>query len=188
MVRSTNPSVAGPAFDSAARATTEPPYAARLRAVIAATEPVFLAMADAQTATRPAPGKWSPREIVGHLIDSASNNHQRFVRAAWRDDLIFPGYEQDRWVELQDYQNASWPDLVTLWASFNRHIARVMSRTPAAVRTRPRDKHNLHEIASRGVPPSEPATLEYFMSDYVFHLEHHVSQILGPSWQARLLK
>lgn len=168
------------------RSTKEPSYAARLRAVITVTEPALLAMADVRTALRPAPGKWSPREIIGHLIDSASNNHQRFVLAAWKDDLIFSGYEQDRWVELQDYQNASWPELVALWAGFNRHLARVMTATPADVRERPRQRHNLHEIAWRSVSPSEPTTLEYFMADYVLHLEHHIAQVLGPSWQ-RLL-
>ena len=161
----------------------EPTHSARLRVVIAAVEPVLLAMSDARTARRPAPGKWSPREIVGHLIDSAGNNHQRFVRAAMQEDLIFPGYEQDRWVELQDYQEAPWRELVTLWATFNRHLARVMAAVPEDVRARPRQRHNLYQIASRGVPASEPATLDYFMSDYVFHLEHHVAQILGPSWE-----
>ena len=175
MVRPTNTSV-----------ITEPGYAVRLRAVIATTEPLLLALSDTQTAHHPRPGKWSPREIVGHLIDSASNNHQRFVRAAWQEDLIFPGYEQDRWVALQDYQHAPWQELVALWATFNRHIARVMAEIPEDVRVRPRRRHNLHEIAWRIVPASEPATLDYFMNDYVGHLEHHVTQLLGPSWQERL--
>ena len=169
------------------RPTSEPPYAARLRAVIAATEAALLSMSEVRTALRPAPGKWSPREIIGHLVDSASNNHQRFVRAAWTDDLVFPGYEQDRWVELQDYQNAPWPELVALWSTFNRHLARVMAATPENIRARPRERHNLHEIAWRSVSPSEPATLEYFMADYVSHLEHHISQIFGPSWERDLL-
>ena len=173
MVRPTNPSM------------REPAYTTRLRAVVATTEPMLLAVSDAQTALRPQPDKWSPREIVGHLIDSASNNHQRFVRAASQEDLVFPGDEQNRWVDLQDYQHASWHELVTLWASFNRHLARVMAAIPEDVRARPHRKHNLHEIAWRAVPASEPATLDYFMNDYVGHLEHHLSQILGASWQER---
>jgi len=174
MVRPTNPPM------------TEPAYVTRLRAVVGTTEPMLLAVSDAQTAQRPGPGKWSPREIVGHLVDSASNNHQRFVRAASQEDLIFPGYEQDRWVDLQDYQHAPWPELVALWASFNRHLARVMAGIPEDARARPRRKHNLNEIAWRTVPASESATLDYFMNDYVGHLEHHLSQILGASWQERL--
>ncbi len=135
---------------------------------------------------RPAPGKWSPREIIGHLIDSASNNHQRFVRAGGQDDLVFPAYAQNQWVELQDYQHASWADLVSLWAAFNRHLARVMTAIPESVRSRPRTRHNLDEIAWRVVPATEPVTLDYFMMDYVEHLEHHLRQILGTTWDVDL--
>ncbi len=66
------------------------------------------AIDETKSARRPAPGKWSPKEIIGHLIDSASNNHQRFVRAQFQDHLIFPGYNQEAWVEAQDYQNSQW--------------------------------------------------------------------------------
>src|SRR5262249_7171602 len=126
----------------------------------------------------PAPGKWSPREVIGHLVDSASNNHQRFVRAQLQDDLVFPGYEQDRWVAIQDYADAPWNELVTLWAAFNRHIARVMTLVPADVRLRLHARHNLHERAFVPVPPDQPATLDYFMRDYVDHLRHHLRQVL----------
>jgi hypothetical protein len=153
-----------------------------LRAVIAASEPLLAELPDTDTARHPAPGKWSPREVIGHLIDSASNNHQRFVRAASQDDLVFPGYEQDRWVELQDYQNAAWTELISLWAAFNRHIARVMAAVPESARLRARTRHNLDQIAWRVVPTTEAATLDYFMMDYVDHLEHHLRQILGPKW------
>jgi len=153
-----------------------------LHDVLAAAEPLLSAMPEKDSARRPAPGKWSPREIIGHLVDSASNNHQRFVRAAWQDDLVFSGYEQDRWVALQDYQHAPWAELLTLWLTFNRHIARVMSAIPIDVRLRVHTRHNLDEIAWRAVPANEPATLDYFMDDYVGHLEHHLRQVLGPTW------
>jgi uncharacterized damage-inducible protein DinB len=133
---------------------------------------------DESTARRPAPGTWSPREIVGHLIDSASNNHQRFVRATFQDDLVFPGYDQDRWVANQGYQEARWEDLLTLWASFNRHLSRVMAATPTDVRRREHRSHNFDRIAFRPVATRSPATLEYFMEDYVLHLHHHLRQIL----------
>ena len=163
---------------------TEPAYAARLRATIAASEPRLVALTEADTVRRPAPGKWSPREIIGHLIDSASNNHQRFVRAASTEDLVLPGYDQERWVEVQDYQQAAWAELVAFWAAFNRHIARVMASIPEDARTRPRQRHNLHEVAWQPVAPTQPATLGYFMNDYVDHLEHHLRQVLGQSWKA----
>lgn len=130
-----------------------------------------------RAAHRPAAGGWSVKEIVGHLIDSASNNHQRFVRARWQDDLVFAGYDQDRWVDAQDYQGAAWDDLLRLWAEYNRHIARVMASTPPPVLFREHGRHNLHEIAWRPVPVTATATLDYLMSDYVAHLHHHVAQI-----------
>jgi hypothetical protein len=141
--------------------------------------PLLEALDDAATARRPAAGKWSPREIIGHLIDSASNNHQRFVRAAFQDHLVFPGYEQDAWVTNQKYRDADWTQLLTLWKSFNHHIAHVMRVTPEAVRTTPRLRHNFHEIAWETVPANQPATLDYFMRDYVGHMRHHLRQILG---------
>ena len=126
---------------------------------------------------RPGPGKWSIKEIVGHLIDSASNNHQRFVRARWQEDLIFPTYDQEAWVVAQEYQEAPWPELLALWRTFNLHLARVMDTTPDVLRLREHTRHNLDQVAFRPVPADEPATLDYFMRDYVEHLQHHVRQI-----------
>jgi len=152
---------------------------AELREVVAAVAPRLLALSEAEAARRPAPGKWSPKEVIGHLIDSASNNHQRFVRARFTDDLLCAGYEQEQWVAAQRYADAPWPDLVGLWRLFNLHLARVVEATPDPVRLQPRARHNLHEVAWRAVPQSEPATLEYFMRDYVDHLKHHIAQIPG---------
>ena len=134
-------------------------------------------MSEAEAKRRPRPEKWSPAEIIGHLIDSASNNHQRFVRAQFQNDLVFPGYEQDAWVAFQTYRDARWAELVTLWKLFNIHIARIMENTPDSVRNSPRTKHNLDELAWHPVPKNEPATLDYFMNDYVGHLKHHLAQI-----------
>lgn len=164
---------------------TEPSYAARLRTVVASSEPLLRALPAATTGRRPAPDKWSPREVIGHLIDSASNNHQRFVRAAWQDDLVFPGYTQDGWVDLQKYAEAPWGELLDLWSAFNRQLARVMAAVPEETRVRPRARHNLDEIAWRTVPRNQPATLDYFMADYVGHLEHHLKQVLGADWESR---
>ena len=158
-------------------------YAAHLLTVLWEATPQLLAIDEMASARRPKPGKWSPREIVGHLIDSASNNHQRFVRAQLKEDLIFQGYEQDDWVRLQQYQDVPWQELVTLWAAFNRHIAHVMAAAPEAERMKPRKAHNLHQLAMQPVPEDAPATLDYFMRDYVAHLEHHLRQILGAEWR-----
>src|ERR1700730_12660219 len=114
----------------------------------------LLQISEPQSEIAPASGKWSPKEIVGHLIDSASNNHQRFVRAQFTDDLVFPGYEQEAWVSVQRYQEASWTDLVGLVHLFNLHLARVIEAIPRSVREKRRVRHNLHELAWRPVPES----------------------------------
>ena len=155
----------------------QPDYAAELLDVTERTAAALLEVPADIAARKPAPGKWSIKEIVGHLIDSASNNHQRFVRAQWTADLVVPGYDQDAWVASQRYQDAPWPDLVILWREFNRQLARTMALMPATMRERERLPHNLDQIAFRPVPAHEPVTLDYFMRDYVEHLAHHVRQI-----------
>jgi hypothetical protein len=161
--------------------TDAPVYAHRLVDALRRATPALMALEDAATTRRPAPGKWSPREIIGHLVDSASNNHQRFVRFRERDDLVVEGYEQDAWVAAQRYQDAPWAELVLLWSTYNRHLARLMAAMPTADRDRVRHDHNLHLRAFRPVPADSPVTLGYFMNDYVEHLEHHLGQLLGPS-------
>jgi hypothetical protein len=138
----------------------------------------LLALTGNQSAQRPAPGKWSPREIIGHLIDSASVNHQRFVRAQFQDDLIFPPYDGDEWVRVQRYQDGDWEELLTLWRGYNLHLARVMAAVPEDVGKRKRVKHNLNEIAWQTVPEGEATTLDYLMRDYVGHMKNHLRQII----------
>jgi DinB family protein len=128
-------------------------------------------------ARRPAPNKWSPREIIGHLIDSASVNHERFVRAQLQDSLVFTTYEQDRWVATQGYQDQDWNALLARWAAFNEQVASVVERISERDMTRPRIDHNLHMIAWRTISPAASATLGYFVNDYVGHLRHHLAQI-----------
>ena len=154
-----------------------PDHASGLAGAIDRAMPALRAIPEPVASRHPKPGKWSPKEIIGHLIDSASNNHQRFVRAQWQEDLVFPGYSQDRWVASQRYQDAPWEELLDLFESFNRQLVRVMAAIPADVRERPRTRHNFHRIAFRTLPETEPATLNYLMQDYVAHLEHHLRQI-----------
>lgn len=122
-------------------------------------------------------GKWSAKEVIGHLIDSASHNHQRFVRAQLEDEMVFPTYEQEEWVRVQRYQEESWPLLVQLWESYNLHLLHVISWASVETCERKRTRHNLHRIAWRTVPESEPVTLRYFMLDYIGHLKNHLRQI-----------
>jgi hypothetical protein len=124
-----------------------------------------------------APGKWSQQEIIGHLVDSAANNHGRFVRAQLHDDLTFPGYDQEAWVRMQKYAESDWLALLALWRAYNHHLAHIIERIGNDQATRPRVRHNCDEIAFKAVPKSEPVTLEYFVCDYVAHLKHHLAQI-----------
>jgi len=123
------------------------------------------------------PDDWSPIQILGHLIDSAANNHQRFVRAQFTDDLVFPGYEQEGWVSSQRYADESWTEVIQLWSSYNLHIHHLASVIPETILTKPRATHNLDQIAFKLVDKSEQATLEYLIRDYVDHLRHHLDQI-----------
>jgi len=152
---------------------------AQLRDAVSGAMPRLTAITDAAAAKPRAPGKWSRKEIVGHLIDSASNNHERFVRAQFTDDLMCPTYDQEAWVRVQRYSDAPWGELIALWRYFNVQLARVIEATPREIRLRPRERHNLDQVAFRRLPAGEPATLEYFMRDYVEHLEHHLGQIFG---------
>src|SRR5678809_802242 len=115
------------------------------------------------------PVKWSKKEILGHLMDSASNNHQRFVRAQMINgagEFEFPGYEQDEWVRRQDYNSKSWSELVELWRLFNRHVAH-------ALRSIADDKLETNcRIGSGGC-----VTLGFMAEDYLTHMKHHLAQL-----------
>ncbi len=112
------------------------------------------------------PGGWSRKQVLGHLIDSASNNHQRFVRAALQPSLDFPGYDQDGNIRVQAPQEVDWSLLVSLWAAYNRYLAHIIARLPAAKL----------ETACR-IGPGGPVTLDFLAKDYVRHLLHHLNQI-----------
>lgn len=126
---------------------------------------------------RSSPDDWAPIEILGHLVDSAANNHQRFVRAQFTDDLVFPGYDQDQWISAQKYREEPWSDIVQLWNAYNLHLVHVASMIPEEALTRSRSPHTLDQIAFKLVDKNEPATLEYLIRDYVVHLKHHLNQI-----------
>ena len=153
-----------------------PEYAHRLRDAVEAATPALLALSEEAAGRVPGPGKWSPREVIGHLVDSAANNHQRFVRGQLQDDLVFLGYAQDDWVRVQHYGDAPWADLVALWRLYNLHLARVMELTPADRRMSPRARHNIQEIGF-AAPIEATATLDGIMLDYVEHLLHHLRQL-----------
>ena len=114
------------------------------------------------------PEKWSKKQVLGHLIDSVANNHQRFIRAQLGQELVFPGYEQEAWVAVQHYQDESWDALVALWQHYNQHLLHVMECVPG-------DRLSRRCV----IGDNDPVTLEFLMKDYVVHLKHHLEQILG---------
>lgn len=139
----------------------------------------LLSMTEDESRAPLSEGKWSAKETIGHLIDSASNNHQRFVRAQFREDLVFDGYAQEDWIRAQKYNEEPWPLLVGLWRHYNLHLAHVMRSAPEQVRTEKRSRHNFRQIGFAHVPEGEPLTLEHLMVDYIDHLKSHLRQILG---------
>jgi hypothetical protein len=112
------------------------------------------------------PDKWSQKEILGHLIDSAANNHQRFVRAQYMKTTNFLSYEQIEWVSIQQYNSRTWKELLTLWKSLNFHLAHIISHMP------PECLQSLYTIGS-----GEPVTIGYIVVDYLGHIQHHLRQI-----------
>lgn len=127
----------------------------------------LLSLSDREASLKSAPDAWSKKEILGHLLDSAANNHHRFVRAQQVETLAFPHYEQEHWVSSQGYGERPWAELVDLWRLYNRHLAHVISRIPEERRS-----------AVCVIGPDQPVTLGYLIEDYVVHLRHHLQEIV----------
>ena len=151
--------------------------AGELRAAVSEGLAWMVGIPDPDTRRRPHAASWSPGEIVGHLIDSASNNHGRFVRGALGDPLVFATYDQDAWVSLQRYHEQDWTSLLERWVSFNEQVAAAIAQIPEPALRREHTEHNLDRVAWKPVPPGGPATLEYFVRDYIGHLRHHLAQV-----------
>jgi hypothetical protein len=140
--------------------------AADLGQTIESALPKLRAISEAAAAAPRAPGKWSRKEIIGHLIDSASNNHQRFIRAQQVEALSFPPYEQNHWSASQHCNERRWADLVDLWYAYNSHLAHVMTKIPDGKLSVP-----------CVIEEDHPVTLEFLVTDYVRHLKHHLGQV-----------
>lgn len=139
-----------------------------LRDTVLREQPILSAVTE-ETASRPsaAPGVWNAKQELGHLLDSAANNHQRFVRATLHGPYEGPGYAQDDWVRLHAYEQLPWRTLVDFWTRYNLLLAHLVERIPEeALATECR------------IGSYEPSNLAFVIDDYVLHMQHHLDHLL----------
>jgi hypothetical protein len=131
----------------------------------------FLKYPEGELRRKPAPDKWSKKELLGHLIDSATNNHHRFIKIQFMPQPFFvEGYAQNDWVRIQNYNEKDTEQLVNLWKIYNEHILFIMQNTP---------EENLKIKITAKDPFENADTLFFLMKDYVDHMDHHLKQIFS---------
>jgi hypothetical protein len=141
--------------------------AQELRETMDSVLPQLQKITDAEASVKPRPEKWSKKEIIGHLIDSACNNQQKFVRTMHQSHLDFVGYKQDTWVASQNYNAVNWLTVIDIWCAYNQQIAHIIEHVDPSVLG--------NTISIEG---SKPFTLQFIMTDYAEHLKHHLKQVL----------
>ena len=119
-----------------------------------------------QVELKSAPSKWSPKEELGHLLDSAANNHQRIVRTQLEDKPKMPGYDGDAWVKLHGYQQRNWPQMIELWRALNQQLLAAAEATSDSAWAR-----------TCTIADSQPLTLKFVFEDYIEHMLHHLKHI-----------
>lgn len=141
------------------------PIAEELNTIINKYRSSFQSIGEDEFNFKPSPVKWSKKEILGHLIDSAQNNIRRFIVAQYEDKPKIV-YNQDKWVALSDYQHYNRDDLVELWWLLNKHISHIL-------------KNMEPEMVKRECQTEESHNLEWLAGDYIRHLRHHLHQVLN---------
>jgi hypothetical protein len=114
------------------------------------------------------PGGWTRKQILGHMLDSAANNHQRFVRASLDGKYSGPTYDQQAWVDAHGYSEANWNDLLAWWNALHQMLDAVVERVP---------EERLDTICY--VDEDPPTTLRFRIEDYIAHLRHHLQQMIA---------
>lgn len=128
--------------------------------------PYLQGLTEEQASHSSAPEVWSPKQLLGHLIDSSVNNYARFVRAASQDGLSLPGYDQNVWVRLGGWRDRPWAEILALWQAYQTQVAYLIERLPP--------QSLRHELRVGG---GESVTLRFLTEDYVAHQLHHLAQI-----------
>lgn len=140
-----------------------------LRKVISEYAGKFNAIPESELAAKPSLTKWSKKEVIGHLIDSAHNNLRRFIVAQYESVPSQIVYEQDAWVASNHYQDAPKEDVITLWKLLNERIIAVLENMPE-------ENYGKQSLTSR------LHSIEFLAGDYVRHLKHHINQVLAGSF------
>jgi hypothetical protein len=148
--------------------------AAELRLIITTYSTAFTALKEEDFSIKPNPEKWSKKEIVGHLIDSAQNNLRRFIVGQYESVPPHIVYDQDFWVQANQYQNMTSMDVIVLWMLVNYRICEVLENMPEANYTRQ---------CNTGKGAEQLYTLEWLATDYLKHMKHHVNQIIPGSFE-----
>ncbi len=141
---------------------------AKLKEIIEHTKSRLLTLSESQIAAKVYDDKWSLKETLGHLLDSAGNNLQRIVRMQEKPDIGTFQYTQAHWVAVQEYQKESWNDLVQAWYYANKHLAHVIENINPA---------SLTNTCDTGDP--QPTTLQSVVVGYLRHVQHHIDQIFS---------
>jgi hypothetical protein len=161
-----------PVENEARKMSQMPAAIQRLRFAVGTLPGILAGFTEAESELRPCPERWTKKEVIGHLIDSASNNHQRFVRGQVVAGQDFRHYDQEQWVRIQNYQAARWTDLIDLWRSYNTHLLHIAGCMSEEGRR-----------ATCRVGGGAEVTLAALFVDYVGHLEHHLRKMLG-QWES----
>jgi len=133
-----------------------------VRAVVHQALPWLQALTEASASRPEKTGKWCAKEVIGHLTDSAINNHARVMRLQIEVTPNLSGYEQVAWVSLQHYADSDWGRLLGIWATLNEHFASAVSHIDKA------------RLANRGNVEGDELTLAFLIEDYIAHMEHHL--------------
>jgi hypothetical protein len=143
-----------------------------INSVLDTMEPSIRAISEAEFSAKPRLDKWSKKEVIGHLIDSAQNNLRRFISARTEDrpKII---YEQDFWVTANGYQSATQDDVITLWRLLNERICAVLAAMPPS---------SYGTLCDTGHGESQYKSLEWLATDYVRHMKHHMNQVIAGSY------